>query len=37
MELERNLRVKRFWDENWKERLSGRGVIKPLMAFMEDL
>lgn len=37
MDLERNLRVKRYWDENWKEKLSGHGVIKYLMAVMEDL
>lgn len=36
-ELERNLTVKRYWDENWKKKLSGHEVIKPLMAVMEDL
>lgn len=25
MELERNLSAKRYWDENWKEKLSGHG------------
>lgn len=37
MELERSLRVMRYWDENWKEKLSGHGIIKPLIAVMEDL